>query len=162
MKYILTSEEQQEVVDLVHQIEIDETNSSYYRRNPVDNRQSKKEAQKQSFGAEIAFCKLVGAKPDLELHKNTILIDTIVNGQKVDIKQTKYFNGKLIVKETDTKNSPIDVYALVIGTFPNYDYKGWAYKSEIIQEKNIKNLGYPNSNPYCLDQDKLHTEEIHG
>ena len=160
IQYTLTEEEQKQVLNLIKEINKDETKGTYFRRNPVDRRQSKQEAQKESFGAELAFCRIVGAEPDLTLHNQTILVDVIFKGYKIDVKQTKYKNGKLILKQTDALNSPIDIYVLIVGSFPNYVYKGWCYKNELIKEENLINLGYNNYIPYCLSQEKLRKEEI--
>jgi hypothetical protein len=76
-------------------------------------------------------------------------------GKKIDVKTTKYQNGKLLAvlkkKEEDT-----DVYVLMLGEFPTYRYAGWAWASELIDERNIKNLGYGPT--YVMEQDRLHQE----
>ena len=68
------------------------------------------------------------------------------------VKNTTYPNGKLLVR-TGKESKLVDIYALVIGTFPVFKFSGWASYKDIIQKKLIINLGMGNS--YCLPQNSL-------
>ena len=70
----------------------------------------------------------------------------------VDVKNTTYPNGKLLVR-TGKESKLVDIYALVIGTFPVFKFSGWASYKDIIQPKRIVNLGMGDS--YCLPQNSL-------
>jgi hypothetical protein len=108
------------------------------------------------FGAELSFCRLCGVEFDSstdqkESHFNKA--DAILkDGTTVDVKNTTYPKGKLIVR-TGKESKLIDIYALVIGTFPVFKFCGWARYKDIIQQKLIVNLGGGDS--YCLPQNKL-------
>lgn len=68
--------------------------------------------------------------------KDTVLQD----GRTVDVKVTQYKNGKLLVKALDRhKNGLPDMYALMIGKFPEYEFAGWISSTEVIQEDRIDN-----------------------
>ena len=108
------------------------------------------------FGAELSFCRLCGVEFDSstiqkESHFNNA--DAILkDGTTVDVKNTIYRNGRLLVR-TGKESKRVDIYALVIGTFPVFKFSGWASYKDIIQKKLIINLGMGNS--YCLPQNSL-------
>ena len=108
------------------------------------------------FGAELSFCRLCGVEFDYstiqyESHFNKE--DAILkDGTTVDVKNTTYPNGKLLVR-TGKESKLVDIYALVIGTFPVFKFSGWAKYKDIIQQKLIVNLGGGDS--YCLPQNSL-------
>ena len=100
-----------------------------------------------SFGAEVAFCKLFNVYPDYSIFprsssNRTDKGDAVVNDLVVDIKQTKYPSGKLIVAPWKVKNSTnIDCYGLMIGEFPEYVFKGFIESCEITKPEKLGNLG---------------------
>jgi|TARA_Y100000310_G_C20603272_1_gene774180 hypothetical protein len=108
------------------------------------------------FGAELSFCRLCGVEFDSstiqkESHFNNA--DAILkDGTTVDVKNTTYPNGRLIVR-TGKESKLIDIYALVIGKFPVFKFSGWASYKDIIQQKLIVDLGWGDS--YCLPQTSL-------
>jgi len=108
------------------------------------------------FGAELSFCRLCGVEFDsstnqYESHFNKE--DAILkDGTTVDVKNTTYRSGRLIVR-TGKESKQIDIYALVIGTFPVFKFCGWASYKDIIQKKLIVNFGAGYS--YCLPQNSL-------
>lgn len=111
------------------------------------------------FGAELAFCKLCQVQFDsstIEKESHYTKVDaTLLNGITVDVKNTVYRSGKLIVR-TGKEQKIVDVYALMIGVFPNFTFSGWAKYEEIIQPKYIKDLGWGPA--YTLDQSQLNKE----
>ena len=108
------------------------------------------------FGAELVFCRLCGVEFDsstIQKESHFSNADAILkDGTTVDVKNTTYPNGKLLVR-TGKESKLVDIYALVIGTFPVFKFSGWASYKDIIQKKLIINLGMGNS--YCLPQNSL-------
>jgi hypothetical protein len=93
------------------------------------------------FGAEMAFCKMNNLYPDFsnEAKKNGIDIgDALLDGKRVDIKTTKRKNGHLIAGTW--KEQTVDVYALLVGEFPEYEFKGYMPACELFKENRLKNL----------------------
>ena len=111
---------------------------------------------------EIAFCKLFNVYPDLDTNREPPhpLHDCILsNGMRVDVKTTKYENGKLLVDaRKGRKTDGVDFYALMTGTFPGpYTFRGFIAKEQIIQPHKIGLLcGYKS---YMVEQSEL-TDEI--
>ena len=48
----------------------------------------------------------------------------------------------------------VDVYVLMVGTFPTYSWIGWATAQELLIEDNLVDLGYGPT--YALEQAALH------
>lgn len=99
----------------------------------------------EGFAGELAFCKIFNVFPDLLVQvtdQNTDTGDCILSdGTVVDVKTTKYPNGKLLAARW--KNcKEIDVYALMVGTFPTYKFMGFMSKDELLQEKRLRDLGH--------------------
>jgi len=78
--------------------------------------------------------------------------DIKYNGEKVDVKTTRYKNGRLLAK-LNARKDEVDIYLLVVGTFPEYTVIGYAKKNELLDEKNIIDLGHGEG--YGLTQDML-------
>ena len=108
----------------------------------------------EGIAGEIAFCKLFNLYPDLEIKVTTQETDDgdcILNGHKVDVKTTSYETGRLIC--ATWKNDDVDVYALMVGTFPTYTFRGMTNASYLKQDAHITDLG--RGKVYALDQSKL-------
>ena len=108
------------------------------------------------FGADVAFCRLCNVNFDSSTNKNESDYsnpDAILsNGLTVDVKNTVYPNGKLIVR-TGKEHKKVDLYALVTGTFPHFKFSGWKEYDIIIDPELIVDLGWGPA--YCLPQGKL-------
>lgn len=110
----------------------------------------------EGIAGEIAFCKIHNLYPDLDVKVTTQATDKgdcIYKGFKTDVKTTSYKTGKLICALW--KNNEVDLYALMVGTFPIYEFRGFAYASDLKIKENIINLG--RGDLYALEQDKLKT-----
>jgi len=103
-------------------------------------------------GAELAFCRLMNVYPDLSTEPRRGGGDCVVNGVPVDVKTTRYNNGQLIVKEKVPKHHAT-VYALMVGRFPEYDYRGCALARDVLRPERLTKLG--DGKVYAVSQDDL-------
>ena len=122
------------------------------RENVVDRKigpQSNNDTDLNGIGAELAFCKLFNLYPDIEIDHRPQEDAIFHDGTKVDIKTTPYKNGRLITPIWK-KQIHTDLYALMIGKFPEYRLAGIVTADKLFQDENIVNLGYGNT--YALEQ----------
>jgi len=90
-----------------------------------------------SMGAELAFCRLFNVYPDMDPQRAKPLVDaTLPSGLTVDVKQTSYKNGHLAPKAM-SRSEPCDIYALVIGTVPHFNYVGWLDYEAVFQKHKL-------------------------
>jgi len=102
--------------------------------------------------AEYGFAKLMNVFPDLGLSPRSGSPDGVMpSGNRYDIKSSKHQKARLL--STLKVNPDVDVYVLCIVDSTSLDYKGWAWKEDLIKPENIINLGHGEG--YALDQDKL-------
>lgn len=102
--------------------------------------------------AELAFCKWANIYPELDVKNQSGTTDVIYQGWKCDIKATNRKDGRLMVSQWKKKESS-DVYILGIIDGNSVDFAGYALTDDIMQEANLKDLGYGPT--YCMDQDRL-------
>lgn len=114
--------------------------------------QSCDETDIEGICGEFAFCKSMGIYPDMSVSVRKNGHDFLHNGKRLDIKTTKYQNGKLLAVSSKTV-SDVDSYVLVIGKRPSYLIAGWCKSEDLIREENLIDLGYGTT--YCLPQNKL-------
>jgi len=157
-KYSLSLNEQQQIKEMADKIE--SQGRDYFKNNyKIDKSMRFRDMNINGFGAELAFCKLCNTDFDSstnesENHFNKF--DTVLrNGLSVDVKTTKYRTGKLLVRLGKEKKK-VDVYALMIGEFPNYEFKGFAYYQDIVNNDNI--IKIRDVKTYALTQDFLKKE----
>jgi len=103
---------------------------------------------------EIAACRYFKVYPDTETNLTVLPGFDLMTwkGSRVDVKTTKYRSGKLLATlKKDAK--ACDIYVLVVGEFPSYELVGYATSGELIQEKNITDLGHGKG--YALSQNDL-------
>ena len=101
----------------------------------------------QAIGAEIAYCKLFNVYPDTdtELHPKDFPHEdcTLHDGTAVDVKQTKWAHGHLLVeRDKNPKTTKVDIYVLMVGEFPRYRYCGRMTKDQLLHVDRLKDLGY--------------------
>ena len=108
---------------------------------------------------EIAFCKLFNVYPDLDTDRmppHPFHDCVIGNGLRIDVKTTKYENGKLLVdsRKGKEKTDSVDFYALMIGVFPGpYSFRGFIARHLLIQPHKLGLLcGYKS---YIAEQSEL-------
>lgn len=105
----------------------------------------------EGIAGEIAFCRLFNVYPDLDTDRpppHPFYDATIPPppGYRIDVKTTKYDNGKLLVdaRKDSVKTSAVDFYALMTGSFPGpYTYRGMIAREIIIAPHRIETIkGY--------------------
>jgi hypothetical protein len=114
--------------------------------------QSCEETDLEGICGEFAFCKAMNLYPDMSISPRKGGDDVIMNGDKIDIKTTKYKTGKLLARWSKNEN-PSDVYVLIIGQKPNYNIVGWCSADDLIRDENLIDLGYGKT--YGLEQTAL-------
>lgn len=106
----------------------------------------------EGIAGELAFCKLMNVYPNLQ----TVVIPEddclLLNGLRVDVKTTKYKNGRVLAASWKEENT-IDVYALMVGEFPSYRFAGMISAKKLLVEERKINLGHGVG--YAATQDEL-------
>jgi hypothetical protein len=111
--------------------------------------QSCEETDLEGICGEFAFCKAMNLYPDLSISPRKGGDDVLLNDKKMDIKTTKYKSGKLLARRSKSK-TPSDIYVLIVGQRPSYNIVGWCSSADLIQDKNLIDLGYGKT--YGLEQ----------
>ena len=109
------------------------------------------QTDEDGIGGEIAASRLLNVYPSLILKPDSGW-DVIYKGNKIDIKTTRYKNGRLLAK-LNARDDEVDAYLLVTGVFPEYSVIGYASKDSLLSKNNIIDLGHGRG--YGLSQDKL-------
>jgi hypothetical protein len=94
------------------------------------------------IGAEIAFCKIFNVYPDMQIEKRNSCDAIICGGVSVDVKTTKYKNGKLLVALWKKERNPPDMYALMVGEMPRFVFVGFIKNNDLFVDNRIIDLGY--------------------
>lgn len=114
------------------------------RTNARYGDQTDEQTDLDGVGGELAFCKLVNAWPDMHLCSYTTDTDpgdcTLPDGRTVDVKTTRYPRGKLLVARW--KPPKVDLFALMVGTFPHYSYRGALSSRQMIDPRRLRDLGH--------------------
>ncbi len=109
----------------------------------------------EGTGGEFAFCKLKNIYPDMTID-HPIPYDCYINGHGyIDVKTTKKPFGMLLVGTWKSRAIP-DYYALMVGEFPNYEFKGFFPGAEVFKRENLVDLGHGQT--YGIEQDRLKME----
>jgi len=98
-----------------------------------------------SFGGELAFCKLFGCYPGFDFRKR-IRFDTWYRGRKIEIKTNHIHWGEdswLKVKNVDyihEKKTAPDFFCLMIGVLPEYWLGGFVTPEKLLVPENLMQL----------------------
>jgi hypothetical protein len=123
----------------------------------VNNRvgpQSDEVTDLEGIAAEIAFCKVFNVYPDLETSCKDPADAYTTSTGATDVKATKYRNGRLLAVKGKLGLIHPDSYALMIGEFPNYRFVGFVASGELLDEKNLIDLGHGET--FGVEQGRLH------
>lgn len=114
--------------------------------------QSNWETDLEGAAAELAFCKLANVYPDMEIGKASIEDCYLKNGYAIDVKTTRYEGGRLLAVRWK-REKDVDLYALMVGTFPQYRLAGFMKSEDLINEAKLKDLG--RGPVFAADQNEL-------
>ena len=155
MIHLLNQEDKTAIIKMAQTI-TDQKREYFVNNLKRDKKTSLFDMERNGFGAELSFCRMCGVEFDFTTNEREnyhLKADaTLFDGRSVDVKTTKYPNGMLIVRFGKEKFK-VDMYVLMIGNFPQYTFVGWSEYGGIIQEKNLKDLGYGKT--YTLSQPDL-------
>ena len=109
--------------------------------------QSNEDTDLEGIGGELAFCKLFNTYPDLSVETRSSLkgsdnADAVKDGKTIDIKTTKYENGKLVAAPWKKQGKKPDYFALMTGTFPVYTFRGFMKSDELLKDSRLGSLGH--------------------
>jgi len=106
----------------------------------------------QGVTAEYAVAKHLNVFFDFVLRARAGSADGVMKGHSYDVKSTHHAFGKLLATLKD--NPDVDMYIMCL-TPDRWTVKmvGWCWKDELINKKNIKDLGYGKG--YALEQNQL-------
>jgi len=96
------------------------------------------EADKDAVLGEIAFAKHFNVCPDLSLSPRSGSPDAVLKDYRIDVKTTRYKNGRLLA--TLKKNPDVDIYVLAILHDDHVKFPGWAYASDLCQKSRLTNI----------------------
>jgi hypothetical protein len=100
---------------------------------------------------EYAFCKWKNVFCDVVPSPRSGSADCNLGGWNIDVKATRYSNGRLLVTLKD--NPDVDLYVLAIIDGNIVKFPGYAFRSEVCRDENIVNLGHGPG--YAITQDRL-------
>lgn len=101
--------------------------------------------------AEYAFCKHFNLFPMISPSPRSGSYDCVMNGKRIDVKSTRYKDGRLLATLKD--NPDVDLYVLAIVDGGTVTFPGYATKAQLCTEENIQDLG--RGSGYVMTQDRL-------
>lgn len=126
-----------------------------------DNKLSFREMNVNGFGAELSFCRLANIEFDQstdERDNHFKRADCVLSdGRTVDVKHTVYKTGRIMVTASKSQVK-VDIYALMVGTFPVFKFAGWIKYEDLVKDENVQDWGYGKT--YMAGQDKLSSAPI--
>jgi hypothetical protein len=146
---------EQEICKLVAKLRADNNDKNGIEDKKFRDNISNFQTHLEGFGGELAFAKIINVYPDFSIYSRNSVNDNgdlQWNSKSIDVKTTHIPNGRLITPYWKV-NSKVNIYVLMVGVFPKYEYKGYLYKEEFIIPNRLKNLGYGNT--YVAEQRDL-------
>ena len=115
--------------------------------------QSNEQTDLEGIASEIAFCKMMNVYPDTQIGIRNYADAFTLEYGAVDVKSTKWKNGRLLARLSKADKKTPDSYALMIGEFPTYELVGWKSAEELLRKENIGDLGHGEG--FMLEQNFL-------
>jgi hypothetical protein len=81
----------------------------------------------EGIAAEFAYCRILNLYPDIQVDTRRLEDATLPDGRIVDVKTTRphaKYKPRLMVEASKKKG--VNIYALMVGRFPEYRYAGYA------------------------------------
>jgi hypothetical protein len=103
-------------------------------------------------GAELAFAKMFNIYMDFGRRFRSYDV-VLPDGRTVDVKHTDQDQGRLVASMETSKRQIPNLFALMVGEFPSFEFRGAIPGKIFIQECNIKDLGHGPC--YAIDQSRL-------
>lgn len=119
----------------------------------MDNAMNAIELDEIGLVSEIAWAKWQNTYPDLTTSARSGTYDSYCKGKRVDIKATKYKNGRLLAHIGKKDKDDVDMYVLAIVDGNVVDFVGYAMAHELLSDANIKDLGHGKG--FAMDQSQL-------
>ena len=124
------------------------------RIGPQDDAQTDLEG----IGAEMAFCRMANVYPDTSISPRRGGADCALHDdRRVDVKATRYATGQLLAV-TGKAHDAVDLYALMVGTFPTYRFAGWMPSADVVTPERLTDLGHGPT--YAVPQRELVRELV--
>lgn len=114
--------------------------------------QSEEETDRIGFGAEVAFCKMNNLYPDFSVEPRRGGADCERLGSTIDVKTTRYANGKLVAVP-GKRTVGTAFYALMVCDWPSYRFAGYASAAELFDSSRLADLGHGAT--YAMPQEEL-------
>ena len=116
-------------------------------------------SERDAIGAEIAFARMAGVDPDettdpRSSEMGTDFGDCVVDGLVIDVKHTRRLGGMLIAVSWKKRGSA-DFYALMVGSFPNYEYRGVMDADSFLVRPRLRELRAGGGLVYAAEQREL-------
>lgn len=137
--------------------------SASSRKNGIRNcrisDRSDLEIELEGVASELAFEKLFNLFPDFSLDpkssaNGTDKGDCVWLGLTVDVKSTTHPNGRLTARSW-TKRGSVRVYALMVGEFPEYEFRGFMLAEDLLRKERLNYLPRSSSQCYIAEQREL-------
>lgn len=152
MAWIELNDTEQRIADYLAKVRT-ASNNAIGVVNKKQGPQSDHETTLQGIGAELAFCRLFNIYPDLTNANGNNIDATLRSGETVDVKATKYPNGKMLVVRWK-KLGDVSLYVLMVGTFPRYRCAGFFPSDQVLHPDRLVDLGH--GPVYAVEQHELH------
>ena len=122
----------------------------YRNRNMREMRVPDYQYHVRGVEGEMAFCKMFNVYYDITAGARPH--DCYIGKRSIDVKTTNIENGRLQLQDTHAIVR-VDAYALMIGDFGSYEFKGFAKREALLKPDNL--LKSVKGRVYALPQSKL-------
>lgn len=137
---------EQTVCKLIAKLRFDNNRKKGVSNSKIGD-QSDEDTDREGLCAEMCFAKLFNVYPDFSVFTRSSKDgedkngDVTIEGIPVDVKATKYVSGRLIA--VPWKDAPKKfLYALMVGSFPTFTFKGFMKSSDLLSDTRLGNLGH--------------------